>query len=87
MSDKKTDSRTRPRSLSGGLVFPSRRLLHLGTVSMKVCLPELQGVGKATWLAPFRLNRLGPQEASGEGGEGARSYRLQIEAVKVLEAL
>lgn len=54
---------------------------------MKVCLPELQGVGKATWLAPFRLNRPGPQEASGEEGEGARSYRLQIEAVKVLEAL
>lgn len=62
-------------------------LVHLGTVSMKACLPGHQGMGKMTWWAPFRLDRLGPQEASREEGGGARRYRLQIEAVQVLEAL
>lgn len=54
---------------------------------MKVFLPEHQGMCKMTWLAPLRLDRLSRRGASGEEGEGVRSYRLQIEAVKVLEAL
>lgn len=38
-------------------------------------------------MVVFGLNRLGPQRVKGEEGQEARSYRLQIKAVKVLEAL
>ena len=38
-------------------------------------------------MVAFGLNRLGPQRVKGEEGQEARSYRLQIKAVKVLEAL
>lgn len=62
-------------------------LIHLGIVSVKACLPEPQGMGTTAWLAPFRLDRLAPQRARAEAREGTRSYRLQIEAVKILEAL
>lgn len=58
--------------ISFGRTGPSiqETLVHLETVSMKVCLPGHQGVGKRTWSAPFRLDTLGPQEASGEEGGG-----------------
>lgn len=45
-------------------------LVYLGTISVTVCLSTHQGMGKMTWLVPFRLDRLEPQGASGEEGRG-----------------
>lgn len=54
--------------------FNSREFLNLlETVSMTVCWPEHQEMGKMTWLAPFGLDRHGAQGTESPSQEGGRA--------------